>query len=354
MDRAPAAPAAALRVVAIGLSVAAATFFVPFWAPLVLAAWFADLFGPAQRRLERGLGGKRRGATIVVVVFVIAVLAPVIAVGLALVSHVGALLEQASAALREGGSLRVVLLGNTSDATDLASVATRSAENAWHAATAVARASAIVAVDALLFVAGLYSFLAHGRDAYEWLAERSPIPRSAFARLAAAFRETGRGLLVASGGTALVQGAVATAAYATIGIPRAFLLGPLTAVGAIVPAIGTAVVWLPLAIELALSGSYGRAGLVVIAGVVTSTVDNVVRPFLARHGRLTLPVFVVFASMLGGVALVGPAGALLGPLVVRLAVEALDILRDERLGRREPSHQSTVASEPPNAEGIPA
>jgi predicted PurR-regulated permease PerM len=189
-----------------------------------------------------------------------------------------------------------------------------------------------------------------------------PIPSEAFARLTNAFRETGRGLIVAGGGTALVQGAVATVAYVAIGIPRALLLGPLTALCAIVPLVGTGLVWVPLAIELGATGQYWRAGVVVAVGAgVHSLIDNFIRPLFARYGRLTLPTFVVFVSMIGGVAVFGAAGALLGPLVVRLCAESLAIVFEMRRGAAQvPAETPSVrdgdraGSEPVDPSSIPA
>ncbi len=153
------------------------------------------------------------------------------------------------------------------------------------------------------------------------------------ARLGAGFRETGRGLIIGAGGTALVQCLLATTAYVAIGIPRALVLGFLTAVCSLVPFVGTGLVWIPLAIGLGAGGQYWRVGVVVVMGVgVHSLVDNFVRPVLTRHGHLQLPTLLVLLSMLGGVALFGATGALLGPLVLRLSFESLVI----ELERRRP------------------
>ena len=65
-------------------------------------------------------------------------------------------------------------------------------------------------------------------------------------------------------------------------------------------------------------------------GAFISTVDNLIRPALARKGHLDLPTSAVFASMLGGITMFGAWGLFLGPLFVRLAVEVLDILKDRR------------------------
>jgi predicted PurR-regulated permease PerM len=63
-------------------------------------------------------------------------------------------------------------------------------------------------------------------------------------------------------------------------------------------------------------------------GLVVSTADNFVRPMLSRYGKLRMPTFLLLVSMLGGLGLFGAWGVLLGPLLVRLAVEGLEIWRE--------------------------
>lgn len=320
--------------VTVALCLATAVVIAPLWTPLVLAAWFADLLRPGVRRLERVLGGRRRAAGAVVVLLALGVVLPMGEAILALIASAQDLLHQLRAALEGQGSLAGALLGGTvhgpPQLRDWADLASRYGTNAWRALAVVARASATAAIGLLVFVAALYVFAVDGEQAYAWLEANAPIPRASTARLVRAFRETGRGLLVAGGGTALVQGLTATVAYVSIGLPRGMLLGALTAVAAIVPVVGTGLVWVPLAIELAVTGQYGRAAVVVVVGAgVHSVIDNFVRPMLARYGRLALPGFVVLVSMIGGAAVFGAAGALLGPLVVRLCVESLAMASEQ-------------------------
>jgi predicted PurR-regulated permease PerM len=323
-----------MSLLAAALGIATLVVMAPFWAPLALAAWFADLFRPATARLERVLRGRRRAAGVLIALVAIGVLLPIGGLVAMLVSGVNELLDQVRAALEGRGSLAATILGVAAGGsavpphwTDLAS---RYGEGAWRALGTAVRVSASAAVGVLVFVAALYTFVVDGERAYAWLEAHAPIPRSAFGRLASAFRDTGRGLLVAMGGTALVQGALATAAYMALGIPRALLLGPLTAVCALVPFAGTALVWIPVSLGLATNGQYARAAfLAAIGALVLSTVDNFIRPVLARYGHLDLPTLVVLLSMLGGIATFGAAGVLLGPLIVRLGVEALAIVANE-------------------------
>jgi predicted PurR-regulated permease PerM len=149
-------------------------------------------------------------------------------------------------------------------------------------------------------------------------------------RLAAAFEETGRGLVISMGGTSLFQGALATIGYLVVGAPQPFMLGMLTSIGSFIPIVGTALVWVPLSLALVALGRDGQAIAVVVIGLVVSTLDNFVRPWLSRYGHLQLPTFVIFIAMMGGIAAFGGAGLLLGPLFVRLASEALELWREDR------------------------
>jgi len=329
-------PLKPMSLLTLALCVAAVLVMAPLWAPLVLAAWFADLLRPALRRLERLLRGRRRAAGVVIVLVTVGALLPLVGVAVALTSAVRELLEEVRAALEGQGSVAGVLFGGAEvgtrpEARDWADLASRYGANAWQALSTIARASASAAIGVLVFVVALYTFAVDGERAYAWLEEHAPIARGDLERLAGAFRETGRGLLVAGVGTALAQGAVATVAYVSMGIPRALALGPLTALCALVPVVGTALVWVPLALELGARGQYWRAfGVVAVGAGVHSLVDNLVRPALARFGHLRLPTFVVLVSMLGGISVFGATGALLGPLLVRLCVEALAIASDSR------------------------
>lgn len=322
-----------LRLVTLAFVVGAALAFAPFWAPLVLAAWFADLLQPLLRVFQRVLGGRRRGAAAIVVLLVALVVVPLIAITVQVVQGVQELLGQARAALQGQETFSSVLLGNGHTHTtfrDWLSLLTKYPGNAWRAGLTIVHASTWVMLSLLVFTIALYSFSAHGARSYRWLLVHAPIPHRAFTRFARAFRETGRGIIIGTGGTALIQGAIATIAYVALGIPRAWLLGPLTALAALVPAVGTGLVWIPLAIELALTHQYGRAiGITIVGAGVISVIDNFVRPILTRHGHLDLPVLVVLVAILGGIAAFGPWGALLGPLVVRMSAEGLEILRGE-------------------------
>jgi predicted PurR-regulated permease PerM len=332
----------ALYILTLALVIATIVTLAPLWAPLVLAAWTADVLRPMSRRLERLFRGKRRAVAATVMLFVALALVPITIISAAVVSGAEELIQRLHAALEGKQSLATVLAGSDGAAPptfrDWAALAGRHGAQAWQWVTSILRASAAMFLAALVFLITLSALLVSGPRSYRTVVKYSPIPRRALHRFTVAFRETGRALIIGAGGSALVQAITATIAYAIIGVPNYALLGPLTGLCAIVPVIGSGLVWIPLSIELAIGGDIPRSIAVFAVGLgVIGMVDNVVRPILARRAHLKLPTSVVLVSMVGGIAAFGATGVVLGPLFVRLAAEGLAIARDERwfLPRRD-------------------
>ena len=333
-------PFAQMRVLsAVTLLASAAALFVllPLWVPLVLAAWFAELTTSLTQKLESRLGTRARAAAVSVFVFCIVVLTPLTLAVAALASDASRIVEL----LRHSSGLRTALQSLASepgaadsagfDAAKWIAMVRQYGSQGWSVLGAFASASAKAVIGVFTFVLAAYTCLVDGKRAYAWARERAPLRGDQVDRLAAAFAETGRGLVVGVGLTALVQGVVSGIAYLALGVPRALVFGFVTCIAAVIPNVGTALVWIPVAAGLALSGDNVRALVLVGLGVgVIGTVDNVLRPILTSYGRLNLPAFVVLISMVGGLGAVGAWGILVGPLVVRIAVECLEMRRTER------------------------
>jgi len=281
-------------------------------------------------------GGRHRAAAAVTVACLLAVVAPVVAI-LFPMGREAMLLLRKLASPSSGMTVFELLVtpsGATAPPRDTSAWLDLVRDHggaAWDVVSNAAAVATDVLLGLLLLVLTTYHTLAEGSRTWQWLLENAPLKSSDVGRLGAAFVETGRGLFVGIGGAGLAQAAIATAAYVALGVPRAVVLGLLTLFVSIIPSIGTALVWVPVAIGLALQGRPGAAiGLAAIGLLVVGTIDNVLRPMLARRGHLALPSLVVLASMLGGFALIGGWGLLLGPLVIRLAKESIDLAREER------------------------
>jgi predicted PurR-regulated permease PerM len=129
---------------------------------------------------------------------------------------------------------------------------------------------------------------------------------------------------------ALLQGALGGLIFWMLGIHAPVLWGTLMAFLSLLPAVGAALVWGPVAIYFLVTGAIWQ-GLVLIAfGVlVIGLVDNILRPVLV--GKDTkMPDYVVLVSTLGGMALFGLNGFVIGPVVAAMFIAAWDLFAKAR------------------------
>ena len=150
---------------------------------------------------------------------------------------------------------------------------------AWTITQQLAGAAAQVLVGLFIMVSGMYGVLTEGPAWWEFAERHAPMPPSSLRRFADAFVETGRGLAFGIVGAGTLQAILATIAYFVLGVPSALALGMLTLLLSVIPAVGTALVWGPVAIGLALTGRTGAAIVLAIVGVaVIGTVRRKWRP----------------------------------------------------------------------------
>jgi predicted PurR-regulated permease PerM len=360
---APAQQARAFRWVVLVLAIAAIATFVPVWVSLVLAAWAASIARPLLMRVSQALGGRGRAAGVLVAGLVVVLVVPlaatlvslsrgVVSLAKSVMGSSGAKSALVSLVSPDGGGGDAGQLDLLKSPAKIIALVQEHGAKAFEILGGIAGAATEAFVGLFIFLYAVYVFLVDGPDYYDWLEKHAPLEPSHTERLAAAFTETGRGLLVGIGLTGVTQGAVATVAYLALGVPRAFVLGLLTCLASVIPSVGTALVWVPVAAGLAFSGKVGSAAILAAVGVlVIGSVDNLMRPIFSRFGKLELSSFVLLVSIFGGLALFGTWGFILGPLCVRLAKEALVIARRDRLhDKREEIDAAREAAGEPAAE----
>ncbi len=124
---------------------------------------------------------------------------------------------------------------------------------------------------------------------------------------------------------AAVQGLICGGAFAITGLGSPVFWGVVMAFLSLLPVVGAWPVWIPAAIWLFSTGHAGRAFvLIVLCGAIGATIDNILRP-LILGGRSSLNGLLVFISVLGGIAVFGVLGIVLGPIVVATAVGIVDV-----------------------------
>ncbi len=156
--------------------------------------------------------------------------------------------------------------------------------------------------------------------------------------LFAEFRRAGRTTLLGTIVTGVAQGVLATVGYAVCGVPRPLFFGVATAIASLVPAVGTMLVWVPVAIVLLLTHHAAGGVAVLIWGflVIVGLSDYVIRPRLLG-GEEKTPSLVTFAALFGGVEAFGLKGLILGPVLMSLAVAVLRLYALDRAGELAPT-----------------
>jgi predicted PurR-regulated permease PerM len=150
---------------------------------------------------------------------------------------------------------------------------------------------------------------------------------------------------------AAAQGALTGFALWVLGFRAPVFWGVMTSIFSVLPAVGSAIVWVPAAIWLFALGDAGKAILLVVWGaVVVGMADNILRPLLLS-GRTSMHGLLVFISVMGGMAAFGFIGLALGPIVIAALRILLGAVRTD--GGTAPAAGSAAqapAAKPPEAE----
>lgn len=179
----------------------------------------------------------------------------------------------------------------------------------------------------LFFIALIASFyfFRDGRYFTKYIIQLSPLRDSyderILDRLAVAVRTVAIGTVF----VAMVQGILTAVGLSIFGFDRAILWGCIAAVGALVPGVGTSIVFIPSVLFLIMTGSQMSAILLGIWGVVAvGLIDNFLGPYVMSRGNNVHP-FLILLSVLGGIALFGPIGFILGPVILSFFLVLLEI-----------------------------
>lgn len=217
----------------------------------------------------------------------------------------------------------------------------------------VVTGSAWVIVQLLLTLFVLFYLFRDHRAALGTLRTLVPLSEretdEVFARVADTIHATIFGTLV----VAAVQGALGGLMFWWLGLPAPVLWGAVMALLAIVPVLGAFVVWVPAAIFLAASGQWGKAVILTAwGGVIVALIDNLLYPILVGK-RLRLHTVPVFFSIVGGLAILGAAGIILGPVILALTNAILEIWRRRTAHGRPAEAGATSAGPKPTKENAP-
>ena len=320
-----------------------AAFFAMVWMfvlTVLLAAIFSGLTYPLYVRFTAQLGGRARLAAVItlllVLVLVLGPLATVLAVGANEAIRLGQnIVPRLQQLVIEPGDFLQRLQGLPGYSllepyrgeiiAKIGELVGETGTLLFSAFSATTRATALFVFNLFVLLYSMYFFLTGGPTLLRSVLSVVPLSDLDKARMLEKFVSVTRATLKGTVLISTTQGVLNGLAFWAVGIDGAIFWGTVMTVLSIIPGIGGALVWVPAAIVLAVTGELVRAvGLTAFCGLVVGTVDNVMRPRLV--GRDTeMHDLMIFFSTLGGLRLFGVTGFILGPVLAALFVTAWDV-----------------------------
>jgi predicted PurR-regulated permease PerM len=347
------------------VSVAFVWILWPLYGAVLWAIIVAVVFAPLCRRLSRRMGHRPSLAAIVTLTLVIlVVILPLTLITASLVREASGIYERL-----QSGELDVARYFQRSvDAlpawaagllerfglTDLSQVQSRLSGSLLRASQFIATQAVNIGQSTFDFVVSLFVmlyllfFLLRDGDALSARIRRA-VPlraeqqRALFDEFVVVIRATIKGSVV----VALVQGALGALIFWILGVKAALFWGVVMAFLSLLPAVGTALVWVPVAVYFLVTGALWQGIVLIAYGVlVIGLVDNLLRPILV--GRDTrMPDYVVLVATLGGLALFGFNGLVIGPGVAAVFMAAWETFGRIQSGSPD-RRRASVSDTPPD------
>ncbi|MDQ5883556.1 MAG: hypothetical protein QG654_470 [Patescibacteria group bacterium] len=179
-----------------------------------------------------------------------------------------------------------------------------------------------------LIVLSMFYFLKdgdHWKKAFIFL---SPLPDTYDNKVIERLKKAVNGIIFGYLFIGFAQGALLGLGLAIFGVPNAVLFGVVAAIASLVPMFGTGLVAIPVILFLFSTGDTTTAiGFSIWSGVVVGTADEILRPVFIGN-KLNIPPLLILFAVLGGIALLGPIGVLIGPLTLSFLHALVSIYRD--------------------------
>jgi predicted PurR-regulated permease PerM len=331
------------------LSAAFALILWPYAGAVLWAVFIALVFEPLHRRIERKLGSKRPSvpALLTLAIVVVIVIIPLVLLGTSVVQEAAVLYQKMKSGEIEVGQYfqkavaalptwarsileRFGLADLGALQTSIAGALTRSGQQITSGILGLSSDALdfLVAFFVMLYV--LFFLIRDGRSLVQLIAHHVPLQTLQTSRLFDQFTVVVRATVKGNILVALIQGTLGGLAFWVLGVQGPLLWGALMAILSLLPAVGAALVWGPVALYYLLTGEIASAaGLAAWGVIVIGLVDNLLRPLLV--GKETrMPDYLVLISTLGGLAVFGLNGFVIGPVIAAMFLVCWDMFTASR------------------------
>ena len=175
-------------------------------------------------------------------------------------------------------------------------------------------------ISLFLFIYLTFFFLKDGEKILQSCMDAFPMKNEDESYLLNEFQKTTRATIKGTIIVALAQGFLGYMTLLLIGIEGALIWGAVMALLSIIPAVGTILVWLPIALVLFANGQMMQASILIFSGIfIIGMIDNLLRPILI--GKETkIPDYLILLTTIGGISMFGITGFIIGPIIASLFI----------------------------------
>jgi predicted PurR-regulated permease PerM len=306
----------------------------PFVYPIFWAVVIAALFYPAYQFISRFFKNHTLSALVSVIIITLIILVPLLIVTTLLLRETLALytsfnsshgsvdgtVMNATEFLRNNSVARFFNINQQVISDNISKIGTYIGNFLFTSIKSLTQNSLEFVALFIIMLYSLFFFLRDGERLLGKLMLLSPLGSSRERSLYQKFTATASSMIRGTILIGTVQGALGGILLAIVGIQSAVIWGIIMVFASIIPGVGAALVWVPAGIYLLATHHIWQAIVVFIVGAtLISTIDNFLRPLLVGKEIKMHPLLILF-STLGGIALFGVSGFLIGPIITSLFI----------------------------------
>lgn len=308
----------------------------PFVGVISWAAVLVIIFYPVHKRILRATKSPALSALISCALVILVILVPVTLITIAVIGELSGAMQNLQAALNyvlDPNSRLLAWIGRYVDLSKLQSdqylLDQLSGMSGSIAGRTLGFLGGLISVIVQMFfvIFTMYYFFKDGERIQHAIRDLLPLENNQAEAIMARTREVIDASVYGVIAVSIIQGTLGGLAFWILGLPSAIIWGVAMTFLSMIPMLGAFVVWVPAAIYLALTGHWTKAIILVLWGtLVIGMIDNFLRPKLVG-GRTRLHELLIFFSVLGGLAVFGVLGVVLGPVVLAIAVALRDVFQ---------------------------
>ncbi|MFA4917414.1 MAG: AI-2E family transporter [Syntrophales bacterium] len=304
----------------------------PFFFPLFWAALIAGLFKPLYERLNAKLNRPNISTTIIILVFTFIIMLPAIIIGSLLISEslqmyntwgrdsiaIENSMQKIIDVIRYHPYLDKLKIDESFWTEKISEIVRGITHYIFVHTASITQDTLVFFVKSVIMFYILFFFVRDGdkflRIVNRFLPLENGMGKMFYERFAITARATMKATLIIGG----LQGILGGFVFFIAGIERASIWGIVMVFFSLVPGVGCSIIWAPAGVIMLLTGHTWEGILILISGAaVIGTVDNLLRPVLIGKDVQLHPL-LIFLSTLGGIALFGISGFIIGPIIASL------------------------------------